>query len=191
MAKRPLPSPTLLRQLLKYDPEEGKLYWVRRPTSMFKPSRIKQGVRTAEWSANKWNTRFAGKEAFTATRNDGYRIGSVNGRLLRAHRVAWVVHYGEWPAEDIDHIDGDPTNNRINNLRDVSNLENHRNEKKSANNTSGFNGVHWDAANKKWRALIKVNFRNICLGRHDSFDAAVAARKAANARYGFTDRHGT
>jgi len=187
---RTLPTPKELRELLCYDPETGLLFWKRRPVSMFRPSKIKNGSRTADWAANVWNAKFADKEAFTASRPDGYRVGAVNAIVLRAHRVIWAITYDRWPEKDIDHINGDRADNRIGNLREVTNLENHRNAKMSVSNSSGVNGVSFDRQTGKWRAIVRVNFKSVCLGRYDTKGAAAAARAEANRRYGFTERHG-
>lgn len=106
--------------------------------------------------------------------------------------MIWALVHGKWPDADLDHENGDTLDNRLENLRDVTNSVNHKNEKKkmSKNNTSGFNGVYWDKQTQKWRAMIKVNFRTIQLGRFVNFEDAVSARKEANVKYGFTDRHG-
>jgi len=95
-----------------------------------------------------------------------------------------------WPEGHIDHIDGDTLNDRIKNLRDVTNAENHKNAKMAKSNKSGFNGVSFCKQTGRWRAVIKVNFRNIHLGRFDKIEDAIAARQIANERFGFSDRHG-
>lgn len=174
----------ILPKLLRYDPLTGLLYWLPRDQSMFKGTR--------SWAAKAWNSQWAGKQAFTAVKEEDnrYYIGAIFGDLYRASRVIWALHHGKWPEHHLDHINGDTLDNRLENLRDVPNMVNHRNETMSKNNTSGFNGVYWDKQTGKWRAMIKVNFRTIQLGRFVNFDDAVAARKAANVTYGFTERHG-
>lgn len=175
---------SVLGKLLRYDPLTGYLYWLPRDQSLFKGTR--------SWAAKAWNARHAGKQAFTAIKEEDnrYYIGAVFGSLYRASRVVWALNYGTWPDHHLDHINGDTLDNRLENLRDVPNIVNHKNETMSKNNTSGFNGVYWDKQTGKWRAMVKVNFRTIPLGRYLDFDDAVAARKAANIKYGFTDRHG-
>lgn len=165
MTKKILPTPEELRQLLRYEPETGKLYWKERPASMFKTKQ----------SHGTWNTRFAGKEAFTAVGNHGYRVGRVNYKLLLAHRVIWAIHYGEWPEDQIDHIDGDRLNNRIGNLREATNSENNRNRGIGESNTSGFKGATWVSRRKAFQAQIYVDRRNIFLGYHATAEAAHAA----------------
>lgn len=81
------------------------------------------------------------------------------------------------PEEFVDHIDGDGLNNRRSNLRLASTAENGRNRKINSNNTSGANGVSWDAHNHKWRALIYLNGKKIHIGLFDDLHEAVKARK--------------
>ena len=85
--------------------------------------------------------------------------------------------------KDIDHIDGKPLNNRKYNLREATNSQNMMNRKLQSNNTSGVTGVIWDKHKEKWRAQIKINNKNICLGRFINFDEAVQVRKDAEKEY--------
>lgn len=170
----------ILRQLLRYEPETGKLYWLPRPVSMFK-TRQQGGT---------WNTRYANTEAFTSTYQNGYGQGCVQYRKFLAHRVAWALYYGSWPDGDVDHINGVRTDNRIANLRCVTRSANLRNQKRSMKNTSGVTGVVWDAARSKWKASIKVNGKNHHLGRFDSYTEAVAVRKSAEVIHNFHPNHG-
>ena len=174
MADRDLPTPDYLRQRLRYEPETGKLYW-----------------RECVAAQTRWNSRWAGKEAGSISRY-GYRVVFLDGAVFRAHRIAWAMVQGAWPnqKQDIDHIDHDRTNNRIENLRAVGRETNCRNASLSQRNTSGHAGVVWCRRTRKWQAQIAPNRRCIHLGRFVSFDDAVAARKAAEARYGFHANHG-
>lgn len=173
MRKHNLPEISYLRNLLRYDPDTGKLFW------NYRPDMPKQ-----------WNTRFARKEALTATRHDGYRVGNIDYTLYRAHRVAWAIHYGEWPHEFIDHINGNPADNRISNLRLASQSKNMKNAKRRADNTSGVTGVHWDKSRSKWKASIASNGASIELGRFNCKTAAIIARKASEMKYNFSPSHG-
>jgi hypothetical protein len=112
----------------------------------------------------------------------------VNGREYKAHRLIWLLVHKAWPENQIDHIDGNGLNNRIENLRDVTNAENARNRKKQKNNESGHTGVRRERG--KWRAVIEVSGREIYLGLFINLEEAVAARKAAEAKYGFHANHG-
>lgn len=121
--------------------------------------------------------------------NSGYRIVYAGNRILKAHRVAWYLVHGEWPKA-IDHINGDPGDNRLDNLRIAGQAENMRNASLYSNNKSGVPGVRWRADKGRWVASIKVDGRHISLGSHLEFDAAVAARKNAETKYGFHPNHG-
>lgn len=105
-------------------------------------------------SAPKQRPDLAGKVAGCVTTN-GYVAIRVAGQTAQAHRLAWLVVYGTWPADDIDHVDGNRANNSIANLRPASRAENMQNVRKLDSNRSGFTGVSWSARNKKWRAQIK------------------------------------
>lgn len=168
-----------VRQLLDYDPETGVITWRYRPARFFKCSR----------HFNSWNARFAGNTAFTARNGDGYLSGCVLNYSVKAHRVAWAIAHGEWP-DHVDHINGDRSDNRIENLRHVNNQENCRNQSIPRSNTSGVIGVSFHRPTNKWTAAIKVNRKSIHLGRFDDFDDAVAARKLGEARFGFHKNHG-
>ena len=180
MSKKELPSPELLRQLLRYEPDTGKLYWKERTPDMFDDGRCKS-----------FNSQFANKEAFTFTGRDGYKHGNVlNQRPYLAHRVIWAIVHGKWPLNHIDHINGIRDDNRIVNLRDVSRGQNQRNLKLPTNNTSGVIGVSWANREKKWNAYITVDRRRRSLGYFTDFAEAVSARKEAEAKYDFHPNHG-
>lgn len=165
--------------LLKYVPETGKLFWLERPRDLAK--------NYAEW--RRLNARFNGKEAFTALQA-GYHVGSILGKPYRAHRVAWFLHHGEWPSNQIDHINGDRTDNRIINLRDVSHTVNQQNREARRDNTSGMSGIHWHKPTQKWHVRVGVDGRMKHIGYFVSFEEAIAARSDAHGKYGYTDRHG-
>lgn len=80
----------------------------------------------------------------------GYIVISINSKNYLTHRLAWLYVYGRFPLEQIDHINHDRTDNRITNLREVTELENHRNMSKSTNNTSGVVGVTWHKRDSVW-----------------------------------------
>ena len=161
-------SPETLRELLSYDPETGVLTWKSR-------------------SSVQWNTRFAGRPALACPDKDGYLKGSVLGKYVKAHRVAWAIHYGQWP-EIVDHINGNIADNRIANLRSVNERDSHRNLPKYRKNRSGIIGVMPDG--NRWRAYMTIDGRAKTLGRFDSIDEAAAARKEAETTFGFHRNHG-
>lgn len=112
--------------------------------------------------------------------------------LYPNHRIIWAMHYGVWPTKFLDHINGDPTDNRIENLREVTNQENCKNARIGKNNTSGRVGVSYYGHNgwSKWHAYIRGNGKLISLGYFEDFDAAVAAREAAEIEHGYHPNHG-
>ena len=113
----------------------------------------------------------------------GYLRIRLHNRPYKAHRLAWMYVYGEWPSLDIDHINRNKADNRISNLRDVSHKQNHQNRSKPSNNTSGHSGVSWHKQNSKWQARIKHNKKDIYLGYFTDREEAIAARKAAEKLY--------
>lgn len=169
----PIPHPSDLQKLLRYEPETGKLFWMPRPVEVFASPR----------HARTFATRLEGKQAFTAPHCAGYFQGNTGGHVLLAHRVIWAVVMGEWPESEIDHINGDRSDNRWSNLRAATRAQNVRNTKRSSKNTSGFKGVDWNNANQKWRARISVDGRDISLGYFNCRTAAAVARAVATPRH--------
>lgn len=182
--KKHLPNPDLLRKLLRYEPATGKLFWRERSVDLFT-----DGRQTAQHNCAAWNGKFAGKEALYTDNGDGYVHGRILNRNYFAHRVIWAITYDEWP-DHIDHVNGIRSDNRIENLRSVSQAENNRNQKRRSTNTSGVCGVSWCKRDGKWVARITSNGKYKCLGYFDDFDDAVSARKAAEEKYGFHRNHG-
>lgn len=115
--------------------------------------------------------------------SSGYVMLSFDGLLCLAHRVAWLVMHGKWPDDQLDHVDGDRTNNRISNLRECTYAENHQNRGMHSNNTSGVQGVCLFKPTGKWAAYICVNGKRINLGLFNSIEEAAAARAEAKARH--------
>ena len=186
MAKADLPSPELLRKLLRYDPETGLFTWRERAASIFQAT-----AHSREQNAEKWNRRFAGKPALTSDMGRGYLGGSIFGKTVRANRVAWALSFGEWPQHEIDHLDADRGNNRLANLRDVSHAVNCKNKRKAKNNTSGHTGVLWRKDAKKWLAFIGTgDGRQKRIGLFICKDDAIRARQAAEAEFGYMEGHG-
>ncbi|WEL95505.1 HNH homing endonuclease [Xanthomonas phage vB_XooS_NR08] len=107
----------------------------------------------------------------------------MHDKRYKAHRIAWLLHTGQWPSQHLDHIDGARTNNRIDNLRECNKAENSQNKGKYKNCTSGVTGVHWHKRYKKWVAQIRVDGKLIHLGGFDTIEEAAQARAAAKARY--------
>lgn len=125
------------------------------------------------WRVNTANRDLVGRVAGTTTHN-GYVQVWVDNRAYLGHRLAWFYSFGVWPKR-IDHRDQNKKNNRLSNLRDVTQSQNMANVGRRANNTSGFKGVAWHKQAKKYVARIKVNYRNIHLGLFDTPEAAHSA----------------
>lgn len=176
---RPLPEQSLLQRLLSYDPESGRLVWKSRPIEMFVDER----------SSKSFHTRYAGKGALTAVTKAGYKNGRLLGEVHLAHRVIWKLVTGEDP-QCIDHINGDQTDNRWCNLRNVDQGDNCRNQVRSKRNRTGTTGVFFDEDSQKWLASIRTNGRSKHLGRYSSKEQAIAVRKSAERKYGFHPNHG-
>jgi hypothetical protein len=164
---------------VSYDPESGIFVWLPR----------KGGNRLTRT----WNTRFAGRECGIVT-SKGYRVigfyYDAKHRTLKSHRLAWLIVYGDLPEGEIDHINRDRADNRIANLRDVSQFINKRNMTMKRNNTSGITGVSWSAHSGKWLAAASVNGKSHHVGLFSCKNEAADAVKAFRAKHGFTESHG-
>ncbi len=168
----------IVRELLDYDPETGKLTWKERDRKWFKTNR----------SCSVWNIRYGKKEAFLNL-EEGYFRGKITGKSHLAHRIIWLWMTGRWP-EQTDHINHIRTDNRWYNLREVSNKGNSRNQSRRKDNISGQTGIHFLKKRQKWRVYIMYDKKWISLGYYDSYDDAVSARKAAELKYEFHKNHG-
>ena len=175
-----LPSPELLRKLLRYEPETGKLYWRVRTKEVCDDDR----------SRKTFNSQFSGREAMSNVTHHGYARGTLFSKSHTAHRVAWAIYYGEWPPEQIDHINGNRLDNRIANLRSVNDSENRKNMAIRSDNTTGVLGVHWYKSKNLWHAQIQVNEKKVHLGYFERLEDAAKARRDAEAQYGFHVNHG-
>ena len=137
-----------LKQLLEYEPTTGLFRW-------------------REHRGNVAAGQIAGCDDA-----NGYRTIRIDKRIYLAHRLAWLYINGQFPSAYIDHVNGDPSDNRIANLRCATRSENMRNRKHNSNNTSGFKGVSWNKSVKKWQAAIRLNGKRHHLGVFDTADAA-------------------
>lgn len=152
-----------LKELLTYDPVTGEFRWLKK----------RRGVRSGEIAGNC---------------SDGYRRIRIDRLEYKAHRLAWLYVRGQWPGDDIDHINGDPGDNRLCNLREANHAQNMANQRRRKDNTSGRKGVARSAAKRpRWRA----HFRGRYLGSFATEDDAHAAyKKAASAHFGLFARYG-
>ena len=120
----------------------------------------------------------------------GYRSARVEGKMYKEHRLVWLYYHGEFPAEQLDHINGVRDDNRLENLRAVSNAENCKNQRRRRDNTSGIVGVRWHSRNKCYPAGIQVRGKRTHLGYFDNFFDACCARKSAEITHNYHPNHG-
>ena len=172
MPKQSLPSQDYLLQRLCYDMQTGVLTWKRSPKL-----------------SNAINAKIANKPALSCLSASGYLRGRIDQKCVQAHRVIWKMVHGTEP-EEIDHINGDRSDNRIENLQASNRLKNSKNMRRRSDNSSGVTGVWWHKAKKKWAASINDNKKRIHLGLFESKEAANEARSKYKERLGYTARHG-
>lgn len=166
--------------LFDYNPENGLLTWKNRPEHHF---RTLKGWRT-------FHARFAGKPAGCVDAKGYIRI-LIDGHGVRAHRIVWLMCHGEEALGEIDHINGNPADNRIENLRLVTNWQNSRNRKTPKQNTSGRVGVAWRQDLGRWEATIGVGSgKSKSLGAYDTKEEAIAARRGAEIVLEYHPNHG-
>jgi hypothetical protein len=157
----------LLNHLFEYDKETGNLLWKRKSSAKVKVGAI------------------AG-----TLKSHGYLCVGINYNSYRAHRLIFLMHKGYLP-KTIDHINGDKLDNRIENLRAATVGQNQHNRKTNANNTSGYKGVSWHKARKKWVARITLERKNIHLGYFaNAEEAAKVVRAAREELHGDFAHHG-
>jgi hypothetical protein len=119
----------------------------------------------------------------------GYEVTVVNKKRYYNHRLIFMMFYGYMP-KIIDHIDKNPANNCIENLREASRSQNNQNSKKPKSNTSGYKNVDWHIRRKKWRVKLKVNKKIIYIGHFDDIELAnLVAIEARNKYHGEFARH--
>jgi hypothetical protein len=147
-----------LQELLDYDPETGDLRWKPRA------------------GQNAWNAKHARTAAMNTKHSEGYLIGKITGRRVYAHRVAFAIHHGRWPAGLIDHINGDRTDNRADNLREVDLSENAKN-RRAGLRQSGHAGIWWIEGAQRWRVVHRHNKRRYNIGSYATLDEAIEAMR--------------
>lgn len=106
----------------------------------------------------------------------GYRIIHFKKKAIKAHRLIWAFSHGYFPDGEIDHIDGNPSNNKISNLRVVDRSKNQMNQGLQKNNKSGIKGVHFCNGKGKWVAKINCDKNRLHLGCFDSIEEAAEKR---------------
>ena len=150
------PIEDTLREALSYDAESGELRWKE------------------DWWPKSTANRVAGHVASTKNGRTKYRRIEHRRKAFPAHRVAWLLYYGEWPKREIDHIDGDGLNNKIENLRLADRRQNSFNRPKYKNNKSGFKGVQARACGRFY-AHIGFEGKLIHIGTYLTAESAARA----------------
>jgi len=148
-----------LKSLLTYDAETGEFRW-----------RIKRSNRALKGSIAGCADKY------------GYIVIRIDNTLYKAHRLAWLYEYGAFPSKNIDHINQNPGDNRIANLREVDQHENNQNRRVQRSSRSGVTGVSWNTAHGRWQSRIWVRGQCIGLGMHETKEAAIVARANAERR---------
>ena len=114
--------------------------------------------------------------------NNGYLRVNISRKAYYIHRLVFMWHYGYFPKE-IDHIDGNPQNNKIENLREATHAQNNKNLGVKKNNASGFSGVGFCNTRKKWYAQIMFDGKRKTLGRFENKEEAILCRKMGEIKY--------
>lgn len=176
----------LLKELLSYDPSNGLMMWIGVPDEDYFDGTLRP-ARALRLSFEKKKLL---KPAFRVKAGNYYRGGFLNQEHL-AHRVVWAIHNnGIDSSYQIDHINGNGFDNRLENIRLVSTKENAKNKSKPSNNTSGFIGVSFNKKDKTWDAYIKINRRRKYLGGYKDINKAIDARREAEKVLNFHNNHG-
>ncbi len=144
-----------LRDVLSYDPATGVFRW-----------RVKISKKVV-----------VGKRTGATIGSQGYRRIRINNRTYKAARLAWLHMTGQWPTCVIDHINGNRSDDRFDNLRDVPVMGNVQNQRKATirNKSAKKLGVSWHILGKCWRARIRANGVEILLGHFKTIEEAHSA----------------
>jgi len=159
---------SVLQDILEYDPISGKFWWKHRVDA--RPQ---------------WNARCAGKQTGSLNKATGYETIRIFDKGYYAHRVAYALMTGEWPALGIDHVNGQRNDNRWVNLRLATQSQNIMNSRKGSRNSTGYKGVCYDKTHNVYVADICANGKSKRIGRYSTAEEAHAAYCKASA-----DLHG-
>ena len=181
----PMPARRRIEKFFYVDTQLG--YLINKPRSPEDFSIPKRG--TQKSYSVMWNKQHAWQVVGAGTNTNRYLTVKIDGLAYSVHRLIWFYATGSEP-ELIDHINGIKNDNRIENLRTVSHLENCKNMAVTDRNTSGHIGVFWHKGEQKWGAKISNAGRRVYLGYYRNFEEAVKARKSAERQYGYHKNHG-
>lgn len=159
-----------LAERLSYDPLTGELTWIAKGNAR----KVVVGSRAGSVSPH------------------GHRVIRLKGYLYPEHHIIWRLYYGVWPTGYLDHDDHDEQNNRILNLKDVTQAVNNRNQSKRSDNSTGHTGIWINKKNAKKRFMSEVGYegKRVHLKAHYSIEEAIACRANVLKEYGFHVNHG-
>lgn len=149
-----------LKELVSYDPDTGIFIWIK-----------------------KANRNILTGSVAGSVNSQGYWRIQIDQKSYRAHKLAWLYIFGEFPNGILDHKNRDKLDNRISNLRSVSSSINNQNCKIRKNNTSGSTGVHLDKSRQKWVSYVNIDSKHKHIGYFNTIEEAIAARKAAEEKF--------
>lgn len=168
-----------IHRKLEYNSETGDLTW--------------KFVEPRNGFDRRYNNTFAGKVAGTLKKGKnkfGYKEIHIKKKIISNHKLAWYFYYGEWPDKEIDHINHDRSDNRIENLRLVDRTAQNQSACRRKDNKSGHTGVYWNKRENKWLATIQCNKKTYRIGRFENLEDAVEARLKKAKELGFSETHG-
>jgi len=150
----------MLEEYLSYDPETGLLRWIKSPMT-----KIREG------------------DLAGTINGDGYLQIILNGKHISGHIAAWVLFHKRWPKEQVDHKNGNRSENAITNLREATLPQNSFNRGLYSNNKSGVPGVFWSILEQKWKVGLNINKKHIHLGTFKYKEDAIKVRRDAEEEY--------
>jgi hypothetical protein len=159
----------LIREYFTYDPESGIVSYRKAP---------------------KYHEKYVGKEAgkikpntYKGVQTNQYRSLVFFNKDYLVHHIAWFLHHGSWPTEQIDHIDGNGINNKIKNLREATSAQNCQNRRQQPNESTGITGVTKRRDCDRYQATIEAKRKYYHLGIFPTLEEAIEARRAAELKY--------